>query len=108
MNAFWPPPSFVHTNSSFRVMLHLTLSYHLHFCVPGAKKLVEKIKEYNPKIAVFNGKGIYEVFSGEKEFIFGKQPQKIADTDTVKIFVITTEIFLRNFCDIQILKYLNT
>ena len=50
----------------------------------GAKKLVEKIKEYNPKIAVFNGKGIYEVFSGEKEFIFGKQPQKIADTETVK------------------------
>ena len=49
----------------------------------GAKKLVEKIKEYNPKIAVFNGKGIYEVFSGEKEFIFGKQPQKIADTETV-------------------------
>ena len=84
MNSFWTPPSLVHINSSFRVMLHLTLSYHLHFCVPGAKKLVEKIKEYNPKIAVFNGKGIYEVFSGEKEFIFGKQPQKIADTDTVK------------------------
>ena len=54
-------------------------------CVAGAKKLVEKIKEYNPKIAVFNGKGIYEVFSGEKEFIFGKQPNKIADTDTVRI-----------------------
>ena len=46
---------------------------------------MEKIKEYNPKIAVFNGKGIYEVFSGEKEFIFGKQPNKIADTDTVRI-----------------------
>ena len=57
----------------------LSLSYFT-----GAKKLVEKIKEYNPKIAVFNGKGIYEVFSGEKEFIFGKQPQKIADTETVK------------------------
>merc|ERR1719410_979757 len=48
----------------------------------GAKKLIEKIREFNPKIAVFNGKGIYEVFSGEKEFIFGKQPQKIADTET--------------------------
>jgi TDG/mug DNA glycosylase family protein len=44
---------------------------------------VAKIKEYNPKIAVFNGKGIYEVFSGQKEFIFGKQPDKITDTDTV-------------------------
>ena len=59
--------------------------------------MVEKIKEYNPKIAVFNGKGIYEVFSGEKEFIFGKQPQKIADTDTVKIFVIAKKISRRIF-----------
>ena len=58
---------------------------------------MEKIKEYNPKIAVFNGKGIYEVFSGEKEFIFGKQPQKIADTDTVKIFVIAKKISRRIF-----------
>ena len=49
----------------------------------GAQKLVAKIKEYNPKIAVFNGKGIYEVFSGQKEFIFGKQPDKITDTETV-------------------------
>jgi mismatch-specific thymine-DNA glycosylase len=52
-------------------------------CCSGAQKLVAKIKEYNPKIAVFNGKGIYEVFSGQKEFIFGKQPDKITDTDTV-------------------------
>ena len=59
-----------------------TLS-HRH--VSGAKKLIAKIKEYNPKIAVFNGKGIYEVFSGQKEFIFGKQPEKIEDTDTVSM-----------------------
>ncbi len=45
-----------------------------------------KIKEYNPKIAVFNGKGIYEVFSGQKEFIFGKQPDKITDTETVSVW----------------------
>ncbi len=51
----------------------------------GAQKLVAKIKEYNPKIAVFNGKGIYEVFSGQKEFIFGKQPDKITDTETVSV-----------------------
>jgi mismatch-specific thymine-DNA glycosylase len=49
----------------------------------GAKKLIAKIKEFNPKIAVFNGKGIYEVFSGQKEFIFGKQPEKIRGTETV-------------------------
>ena len=52
----------------------------------GAKKLIAKIKEFNPKIAVFNGKGIYEVFSGQKEFIFGKQPEKIRDTETVGRF----------------------
>ena len=45
--------------------------------------MIAKIKEYNPKIAVFNGKGIYEVFSGQKEFIFGKQPEKIEGTETV-------------------------
>ena len=38
---------------------------------------------------MFNGKGIYEVFSGQKEFIFGKQPEKIEDTDTVReVFLI--------------------
>ena len=51
--------------------------------------MIAKIKEFNPKIAVFNGKGIYEVFSGQKEFIFGKQPEKIRDTETVQIFLLT-------------------
>ena len=59
---------------------------------------MEKIKEYNPKIAVFNGKGIYEVFSGEKEFIFGKQPQKIADTDTVIISLRQYLNFPKQLC----------
>ncbi len=52
--------------------------------------MIAKIKEFNPKIAVFNGKGIYEVFSGQKEFIFGKQPEKIKDTETVRIFTYIT------------------
>ena len=58
--------------------------------VGGTKALVGKIKECKPKIAVFNGKGIYEVFSGQKEFIFGKQPEKIKDTETVRIFTYIT------------------
>ena len=70
------------TSDSPQLFTLSAVSY-LSYYFTGAKKLVEKIKEYNPKIAVFNGKGIYEVFSGEKEFIFGKQPQKIADTETV-------------------------
>ena len=49
----------------------------------GSQVLIDKIKKYKPRIAVFNGKGIYEVFSGQREFHFGKQPEKISDTDTV-------------------------
>jgi mismatch-specific thymine-DNA glycosylase len=69
--------------------------------VSGAQKLVAKIKEYNPKIAVFNGKGIYEVFSGQKEFIFGKQPDKITDTETVSgemLEAIVVELDLKGQC----------
>ncbi|XP_076811149.1 uncharacterized protein LOC143454754 isoform X1 [Clavelina lepadiformis] len=59
----------------------------------GGKELIEKIKIYQPKIAVFNGKGIYEIFSKEmfgqkkKDFTFGTQPNKIPGTDTY-IFVM--------------------
>ena len=49
----------------------------------GVEELKAKIKEFRPKIAVFNGKGIYEVFSGEKDFYFGKQDRKVEGTDTV-------------------------
>lgn len=49
----------------------------------GIQKLREKIKVFQPKIAVFNGKGIYEVFSGNKDFHFGKQPDVIEGTNTV-------------------------
>jgi len=51
--------------------------------------LIEKIQRHKPKIAVFNGKGIYEIFSKtvfgqkKKDFCFGAQPNKIPGTDTV-------------------------
>ncbi len=48
----------------------------------GAKVLQEKLKQYKPKIAVFNGKGIYEIYSGQKKFMFGKQPEPINDGST--------------------------
>ena len=51
--------------------------------VCGTKVLIGKIKESKPRIAVFNGKGIYEIFSGKKDFHLGKQPEKIDGTDTV-------------------------
>ena len=48
----------------------------------GAEILREKLAKYKPKIAVFNGKAIYEVYSGRKRFMFGRQPEKMEGTDT--------------------------
>lgn len=51
----------------------------------GSQILLEKLKRFKPKIAVFNGKLIFEVFSGKKDFNFGKQPDPIDGTTTVSI-----------------------
>ncbi len=48
----------------------------------GAKVLQEKLKQYKPKIAVFNGKAIYEVYSRQKKFMFGKQPEPMNEGAT--------------------------
>lgn len=48
----------------------------------GSQILLEKLQHYKPKIAVFNGKLIYEVFSGKKDFCFGRQPELIEGTNT--------------------------
>ena len=50
--------------------------------IEGSILLREKLVKYQPKIAVFNGKYIYEVFSGQKKFLFGRQPEKLSGTDT--------------------------
>lgn len=49
----------------------------------GSLILLEKLKKFRPKIAVFNGKLIYEVFSGKKDFKFGRQPDLVEGTNTV-------------------------
>ncbi|XP_063595198.1 G/T mismatch-specific thymine DNA glycosylase-like [Penaeus indicus] len=48
----------------------------------GSEILLTKLKQYQPRIAVFNGKGIYEIFSGKKQFNFGKQPEMVDGTNT--------------------------
>ncbi|XP_050707526.1 trithorax group protein osa-like isoform X2 [Eriocheir sinensis] len=48
----------------------------------GGQILLSKLQQFQPRIAVFNGKGIYEIFSGKKEFSFGRQPEKIEGTRT--------------------------
>lgn len=49
----------------------------------GCTTLLEKLQKFQPKVAVFNGKLIYEVFSGKKDFYFGKQAELVEGTNTV-------------------------
>ncbi|XP_044297174.1 G/T mismatch-specific thymine DNA glycosylase isoform X2 [Varanus komodoensis] len=55
----------------------------------GGRILVQKLQKYQPKIAVFNGKCIYDIFSKEvfgvkvKKLEFGLQPNKVPDTETL-------------------------
>lgn len=51
--------------------------------ISGSQILLEKLQKFKPKIAVFNGKLIYEVFSGNKDFHFGRQPDFVDGTNTV-------------------------
>ena len=44
--------------------------------------LREKLCQFKPKVAVFNGKAIYEVYSGQKKFMFGRQPEPLNDGAT--------------------------
>lgn len=48
----------------------------------GSQILLEKLQKFKPKIAVFNGKLIYEIFSGKKDFSFGRQPERVDGTNT--------------------------
>lgn len=44
---------------------------------------MQKIKMYRPKIVAFNGRGIYEVYAGNKHFHYGKQPELFPESETV-------------------------
>ena len=44
----------------------------------GAESLRAKLNDYNPLVACFNGKGIYEVFSGRKNVPLGLQEEALA------------------------------
>ncbi|XP_043859147.1 G/T mismatch-specific thymine DNA glycosylase-like [Dromiciops gliroides] len=55
----------------------------------GGRILLQKLQKYQPRIAVFNGKCIYEIFSKEvfgvkvKKLEFGLQPHKVPGTETL-------------------------
>eukprot|EP00123_Amoebidium_parasiticum_P007678 comp18279_c0_seq1/m.19297 comp18279_c0_seq1/g.19297 ORF comp18279_c0_seq1/g.19297 comp18279_c0_seq1/m.19297 type:complete len:264 (-) comp18279_c0_seq1:17-808(-) len=53
----------------------------------GAKVLAAKLVEYGPKIVCFNGKGIYEVFSGQKACELGLQRDLFPGT-TASVYVM--------------------
>ena len=84
--------------TKFFPLLKLILYYVLFL---GSHALIEKLKTYKPRIAVFNGKGIYEIFSGKKEFHFGKQPEKVEGTETVNIFSIIFFLIFRIKCSLS-------
>merc|ERR1711997_201670 len=48
----------------------------------GSAILREKLCQFKPKVAVFNGKAIYEGYSGQKKFMFGRQPEPLNDGAT--------------------------
>merc|ERR1711997_1070562 len=48
----------------------------------GSAILREKLCQFKPKVAVFNGKAIYEGYSGQKKFMFGRQPTPLSDGAT--------------------------
>ncbi|XP_032638290.1 G/T mismatch-specific thymine DNA glycosylase isoform X1 [Chelonoidis abingdonii] len=55
----------------------------------GGRILMQKLQKYKPRIAAFNGKCIYDIFSKEvfgvkvKKLEFGLQPHKVPDTETL-------------------------
>ncbi|MEE6522607.1 hypothetical protein FKM82_021216 [Ascaphus truei] len=59
----------------------------------GGRILLQKLQKYKPRIAAFNGKCIYEIFSKEvfgvkiKKFEFGMQPHRVPEADTVSRFI---------------------
>lgn len=70
----------------------------------GSQILLEKLRKFRPKIAVFNGKLIYEVFSGKKDFKFGRQPDVVEGTNTVSNFYISGNNFKYSIIDTIFLK----
>ena len=67
----------------------------------GSLLLIDKLRKYQPKIAVFNGKLIFEVFSGKKDFCFGKQPETIEGTNTVSLY----DLFRRKYLYLKKIIY---
>jgi len=53
----------------------------------GAAVLRQKLLRLNPKVVVFNGKIIYETFSGLKKFNFGLQPDPVTGSQ-IRQFVM--------------------
>ena len=42
----------------------------------------QKLEQFKPKIAVCNGKAIYQAYSGQKKFLFGRQPEPLNNGQT--------------------------
>ncbi len=56
--------------------------------------MIERMKELKPLVACFNGKGIYEIFSGAK-CVVGLQSLPLPGTDTVSMCNNEGAIFVK-------------
>ncbi|CAH8551974.1 unnamed protein product [Dicrocoelium dendriticum] len=63
----------------------------------GAAIMLEKMRRFKPKIAVFNGKGIYEAYVGHKNFSMGRQPTPLEGTDVVSSTYVYSQMLLDSF-----------
>ena len=56
-----------------------------------SKVMIERIRELKPLIVCFNGKGIYEIFCGNKCQL-GLQPEPVDGTDTVTKYIYSVHV----------------
>eukprot|EP00730_Choanoeca_flexa_P007121 TRINITY_DN12281_c1_g6_i3.p1 TRINITY_DN12281_c1_g6~~TRINITY_DN12281_c1_g6_i3.p1 ORF type:complete len:194 (+),score=21.33 TRINITY_DN12281_c1_g6_i3:76-657(+) len=78
-NHFWPCLSHSFTNSVIRTTRGST-DLSKDELVAGGKRLRLIIEKHQPKIACFNGKGMFEAFIGRRCKFYGVQPERIGDT----------------------------
>eukprot|EP00730_Choanoeca_flexa_P007120 TRINITY_DN12281_c1_g6_i2.p1 TRINITY_DN12281_c1_g6~~TRINITY_DN12281_c1_g6_i2.p1 ORF type:complete len:221 (+),score=13.90 TRINITY_DN12281_c1_g6_i2:76-738(+) len=75
-NHFWPCLSHSFTNSVIRTTRGST-DLSKDELVAGGKRLRLIIEKHQPKIACFNGKGMFEAFIGRRCKFYGVQPERI-------------------------------
>lgn len=43
----------------------------------GREAMLAKLQQYGPRVACYNGKGVYQALSGKRQFAYGRQPVQV-------------------------------